>query len=324
MYEYLIDNKKVIFNSPAERSKGLALADANNLSVELISDNSTVSDNITGEDLEVSTNPNEVTWENLQSGNFATDAAESAEVVSEITPAQDTELPLEDGSSELNAEEKRKKFFESRRGYSKDKYKYLRKQKEEEYPDAEPIDYSDITPIDNLPERQKLTKGELNLIEEKDQKSGLQSLSVKNKNLALTPKELNLDANRRAEVKAIKFEQVSNVLDSLNIIPSRNIDSYNNVINRNPDLVSDLAKEIMPKLQLPLVEAESLAESYMYSKGEIAKENTKNEVTNVIDTLKKDGGYGDVLIVAIDAAKNSFSDKGKKVGIIEGQIKDLI
>ena len=99
MYEYLIDNKKVIFNSPAERSKGLALADANNLSVELISDNSTVSDNITGEDLEVSTNPNEVTWENLQSGNFATDAAESAEVVSEILPAQDTELPSEDGSS---------------------------------------------------------------------------------------------------------------------------------------------------------------------------------------------------------------------------------
>ena len=95
MYEYLIDNKKVIFNSPAERSKGLALADANNLSVELISDNSAK------EDLEVSTNPNEVTLENLQSGNFATDAAESAEVVSETTPAQDTELPLEDGSSDL-------------------------------------------------------------------------------------------------------------------------------------------------------------------------------------------------------------------------------
>ena len=87
-----------------------------------------------------------------------TDAAESAEVVSEITPAQDTELPLEDGSSELNAEEKRKKFFESRRGYSKDKYKYLRKQKEEEYPDAEPIDYSDITPIDNLPYRRKRSR----------------------------------------------------------------------------------------------------------------------------------------------------------------------
>ena len=323
MYEYLINEETVIFNSKKERIDGLNEAMAQGFSIKLISEKEPDTILEDEKDLEVSTNPNEVTLENLQSGNFATDAAESAEVVSEITPAQDTELPLEDGSSELNAEEKRKKFFESRRGYSKDKYKYLRKQKEEEYPDAEPIDYSDITPIDNLPERQKLTKGELNLIEEKDQESGLQSLSVKNKNLALTPKELNLDANRRAEVSAIKFEQVSNVLDPLNIIPSRNIDSYNNVINQNPDLVSDLAKEIMPKLQLPLVEAESLAESYMYNKGEIAKENTKNEVTNVIDTLKKDGSYGDVLIVATDAAKNSFSDKGKKVGILEGEIKEL-
>ena len=94
MYEYLIGGKKVIFNNPAERSKGLASADANNLSVEFVADNSA------DENLEVSTNPNEVTLENLQNGNFATDAAESAEVVSETIPAQDTESNLENGSSE--------------------------------------------------------------------------------------------------------------------------------------------------------------------------------------------------------------------------------
>jgi len=69
MYEYLIDGKKVIFNNAAERSKGLAFADANNLSVEFVADNSA------DENLEVSTNPNEVTLENLRNGNFATDTA---------------------------------------------------------------------------------------------------------------------------------------------------------------------------------------------------------------------------------------------------------
>ena len=92
MYKYLIDGVEVTFNSYDEKVQGLDEADANGYSVELISDDS--------EDLEVSTNPNEVTLENLQNGNFATDTATSAEVVSETAPAQDTELPLENGSSD--------------------------------------------------------------------------------------------------------------------------------------------------------------------------------------------------------------------------------
>ena len=99
MYEYLINEETVIFNSKKERIDGLNEAIAQGFSIKLISEKEP--DNILEDekDLEVSTNPNEVTWENLQSGNFATDAAESAEVVSEILPAQDTELPSEDGSS---------------------------------------------------------------------------------------------------------------------------------------------------------------------------------------------------------------------------------
>ena len=92
MYKYLIDGVEVTFNSYDEKVQGLDEADANGYSVELISDDS--------EDLEVSTNPNEVTLENLQNGNFATDTATSAEVVSETAPAQNTELPLENGSSD--------------------------------------------------------------------------------------------------------------------------------------------------------------------------------------------------------------------------------
>ena len=92
MYKYLIDGVEVTFNSYDEKVQGLDEADANGYSVELISDDS--------EDLEVSTNPNEVTLENLQNGNFATDTATSAEVVSKTAPAQNTELPLENGSSD--------------------------------------------------------------------------------------------------------------------------------------------------------------------------------------------------------------------------------
>ena len=92
MYEYLIDGQSVIFANDVERSKGLANADSNNLSVEFVSDNRTgpvkKQDNITGKP------------------GFLPDAAASADVVSETTPAQNTESNLEGGSLDLTLKEK--------------------------------------------------------------------------------------------------------------------------------------------------------------------------------------------------------------------------
>tara|TARA_R100001377_G_scaffold45638_1_gene26174 strand:+ start:9490 stop:18504 length:9015 start_codon:yes stop_codon:yes gene_type:complete len=314
MYKYLIDGVEVVFNSYEERVIGLDEAEANNLSIEFISDDSST---VKSEE--------EVKEENIiGKPGFLPDAAKSADVVSEMLPAQDMESNLENGSLELNAEEKRKKFFESRMGYSKDKYKYLRKPKEEEYPDAQPIDYSDVGPIDDLPERQELTKGDINIIDEKKQNSAIkESLSVANKSLALTPKELEFDSNRRKEVQAIKFEQVSNVLNPLNIIDSSSIDSYNNVINQNPDLVSDLTKEVMPKLQLPFEEVEQLVGAYIDNKAYIAKENTKKETANVINVFRKNNNLELTTDIAIAAAAESFSEDGKKVGKLKDEINKL-
>ncbi len=104
MYKYLINDKPVVFNSENERTEGLKAAMAQKFSIEFISkgeDNDVdeikedpkekiVDNNIVDEDLEVSTNPNELTLENLQNGNFAIDTATSADVVSETQPAQDS------------------------------------------------------------------------------------------------------------------------------------------------------------------------------------------------------------------------------------------
>tara|TARA_B110000908_G_C10267737_1_gene466237 strand:- start:32 stop:9532 length:9501 start_codon:yes stop_codon:yes gene_type:complete len=104
MYKYLIDGEEVIFNSNDERIKGLKAAMAEGFSIELVEEDKDsdaaeikkdteekiVADDLVDEDLEVSTNPNELTLENMQNGNFATDAATSADVVSETQPAQDS------------------------------------------------------------------------------------------------------------------------------------------------------------------------------------------------------------------------------------------
>ena len=104
MYKYLIDGEEVIFNSNDERIKGLKAAMAKGFSIELVEEDKDsdaaeikedteekiVADDLVDEDLEVSTNPNELILENMQNGNFATDAATSADVVSETQPAQDS------------------------------------------------------------------------------------------------------------------------------------------------------------------------------------------------------------------------------------------
>tara|TARA_R110002050_G_scaffold18183_5_gene53236 strand:- start:1835 stop:11044 length:9210 start_codon:yes stop_codon:yes gene_type:complete len=104
MYKYRIGEKEVVFNSPEEREKGLAEAEAAGLTIELIYDHSeetgdgsfNIKDDWETDDFTTGKDLDKV---------FQTDAAEGADVVSETT-AQDTGLPSEDGSSELPLAEK--------------------------------------------------------------------------------------------------------------------------------------------------------------------------------------------------------------------------
>ena len=95
MFEYLIDNKTVIFNSPEELNIGIAEAEEKGLEIVFVSGDlmSLADDPIEG--------PVEQQDDIIGKPGFLPDAAKSADVVSEILPAQDTELPSEDGSSEL-------------------------------------------------------------------------------------------------------------------------------------------------------------------------------------------------------------------------------
>ena len=97
MFEYIINNKTVFFKNEAELKAGLAEADAKGWTIEYVS----------GEFNESS----EDDWndgfmeEEAEKQVFTNDIAKSANVVSN-TPAQDTELLSEDGSSELPLAEK--------------------------------------------------------------------------------------------------------------------------------------------------------------------------------------------------------------------------
>ena len=92
MFEYLIDNKTVIFNSPEELNIGIAEAEEKGLEIVFVSGDlmSLADDPIEG--------PVEQQDDIIGKPGFLPDAAKSADVVSEILPAQDTELPSEDGS----------------------------------------------------------------------------------------------------------------------------------------------------------------------------------------------------------------------------------
>ena len=91
MFEYIINNKTVFFKNEAELKAGLAEADAKGWTIEYVS----------GEFNESS----EDDWndgfmeEEAEKQVFTNDIAKSANVVSN-TPAQDTELLSEDGSSD--------------------------------------------------------------------------------------------------------------------------------------------------------------------------------------------------------------------------------
>ena len=93
MFEYLIDGNTVIYNSIEEREAGLNDADAKELEIVFVSGDlmSLADDPIEG--------PVEQQDDIIGKPGFLPDAAKSADVVSEILPAQDTELPSEDGSS---------------------------------------------------------------------------------------------------------------------------------------------------------------------------------------------------------------------------------
>ncbi len=93
MFEYLIDNKTVIFNSPEELNIGIAEAEEKGLEIAFVSGDlmSLADDPIEG--------PVEQEDDIIGKPGFLPDAAKSADVVSEILPAQDTELPSVDGSS---------------------------------------------------------------------------------------------------------------------------------------------------------------------------------------------------------------------------------
>jgi len=93
MFEYLIDGNTVIYNSIEEREAGLNDADAKGLEIVFVSGDlmSLADDPIEG--------PVEQQDDIIGKPGFLPDAAKSADVVSEILPAQDTELPSEDGSS---------------------------------------------------------------------------------------------------------------------------------------------------------------------------------------------------------------------------------
>jgi len=95
MFEYLIDNKTVIFNSPEELNIGIAEAEEKGLEIVFVSGDlmSLADDPIEG--------PVEQQDDIIGKPGFLPDAAKSADVVSEILPAQDTELISEDGFSGL-------------------------------------------------------------------------------------------------------------------------------------------------------------------------------------------------------------------------------
>ena len=110
MFEYIINNKTVFFKNEAELKAGLAEADAKGWTIEYVS----------GEFNESS----EDDWndgfmeEEAEKQVFTNDIAKSANVVSN-TPAQDTELLSEDGSSELSLAEKVWEGYEDFKAFSK-------------------------------------------------------------------------------------------------------------------------------------------------------------------------------------------------------------
>ena len=94
MFKYLINDQEVIFNSEEERLKGIAEAEANNYSIELLEE----------PEFETSDAPDSAFSQIMQGESpedFTTDPAESADAVSETVAQKDTELLLDDGSTEL-------------------------------------------------------------------------------------------------------------------------------------------------------------------------------------------------------------------------------
>ena len=97
MFKYLINDQEVTFNSEEERLKGIAEAEANDYSIELLEEpefktsdapESAFSQVISGEVPEVEE-------------DFIQDPAKSADAVSETVAQKDTELLSDDGSTEL-------------------------------------------------------------------------------------------------------------------------------------------------------------------------------------------------------------------------------
>ena len=94
MFKYLINDQEVTFNSEEERLKGIAEAEANDYSIELLEE----------PEFETSDAPDSAFSQIMQGElpeDFITDPAESADAVSETVAQEDTELLLDDGSTEL-------------------------------------------------------------------------------------------------------------------------------------------------------------------------------------------------------------------------------
>jgi len=94
MFKYLINDQEVTFNSEEERLKGIAEAEANDYSIELLEE----------PEFETSDAPDSAFSQIMQGESpedFITDPAESADAVSETVAQEDTELLLDDGSTEL-------------------------------------------------------------------------------------------------------------------------------------------------------------------------------------------------------------------------------
>ena len=94
MFKYLINDQEVTFNSEEERLKGIAEAEANGYSIELLEE----------PEFETSDAPKSAFSQIMQGESpedFITDPAESADAVSETVAQEDTELLLDDGSTEL-------------------------------------------------------------------------------------------------------------------------------------------------------------------------------------------------------------------------------
>ena len=104
MFKYLINDQEVTFNSEEERLKGIAEAEANNYSIELLEE----------PEFEASDAP-ESAFSQIMQGespeDFITDPVESADAVSETVAQKDTVLPSEDTSLDLPVEEDANKLL---------------------------------------------------------------------------------------------------------------------------------------------------------------------------------------------------------------------